>query len=260
MVLNPRHHRNAGRRVSCIGHRRLTSVLAFGRVGGNAVSRDFLSGPTHTLPTCLQGGAAHAVRTQPFRVRFFDPILFCIGLNEARPVEVHYSMLLGHRPLEWICLPGRRTRFECPVTWWWCLQKPTAVPGGAICLHLSRRGARGGEGTGSRRGRGGLHGGEGLCRDGRQRDRLAQGHGSEDDAANDPSGPSSAVLATGPSRYGSVPGWRWAPGVAPTRCCDDRPRRRSVGPHPPTRQRRFAPFIQRPRAIPRRSASSTIRL
>lgn len=66
---------------------------------------------------------------------------------------------------------------------WWCLQKRTAVdpwpavlPGRtqAGCLHLPRRGGRGGEGTGRRRGRGRPHGGEGLCRLGRQRDRLAR--------------------------------------------------------------------------------------
>jgi hypothetical protein len=30
MVVNPRHHRIAGRRVSCIGHRRLASGFASG--------------------------------------------------------------------------------------------------------------------------------------------------------------------------------------------------------------------------------------
>ena len=37
MVVNPRHHRYAGQRTSCLGHMRLTSVFAFGRMVGGAV-------------------------------------------------------------------------------------------------------------------------------------------------------------------------------------------------------------------------------
>jgi hypothetical protein len=46
----PRHHQNAGRRVSCMGHTRLTSGFAFGPRSEIGVSWDNLSGPAQPLP------------------------------------------------------------------------------------------------------------------------------------------------------------------------------------------------------------------
>lgn len=102
--------------------------------------------------------------------------------------------------------------------WWWCLEKPTTpndrrsahLPGRtqASSSYLPGRGGRGCRGAGRWWGRGGLHGRERLCRDGRLRIRLVAGDGREDHVADDPPGPASAVLAIGPSRHGSVPGIR----------------------------------------------------
>jgi hypothetical protein len=46
-----RRHRNAGRRLSCIGLRRMTSVFAFGRVVRRCRFSGFLSEPSHPLRT-----------------------------------------------------------------------------------------------------------------------------------------------------------------------------------------------------------------
>jgi hypothetical protein len=49
MVVNPRHHRYAGQRTSCLGNMRLISVFAFGRMVGGAVYCGLFPGLAHPL-------------------------------------------------------------------------------------------------------------------------------------------------------------------------------------------------------------------
>ena len=113
----PRHHRIAGWRVSCIGHRRPARGLALWRVCGEAVSPGFVSGHTHpsrTLPygrwRRARGLCAAALRSS------LGLTGRCIGCTVHALCRCTTSKSLCHRPLEGSGLASRRPGFESP-TW-----------------------------------------------------------------------------------------------------------------------------------------------